>query len=526
MLNTDLHVAEGDYKKMSRSAFVRNTMNAIYIQLDLPPADIVEEEQQQQGVFVDHRTTSGLSFQSTATTANEWMPLHRTPSNQSAFSTRSSTSYAQSLDSSTTTSPSIPRTHSSNNNNNNIKCAFGSKAWQMEIKFLLKLMYSNIRHHQINNPTSLPLSSPGRVSAAFKRSVGTIIWKAARDSILGGSVVGTEVESSSISSSVQSANASSVMQYQSVASHLQTELPTSYTSNAPYYKEGMVVRKHLLEKTNQKAKHRDWRDCFMVIERDQLRMYKLDATSCNNSTNKRHTLRNTLMPRSTMSFSSPDASTPTTAQQQLSSNGDTNVVVGGGDWMSHAELMGVIDLKHTLANALPSGYSRQRQHAFALQQPNGAVYLFQVGSADQVHEWTSVINYWAGRQSNIGLVEGVSSMEYGWGDCLNSNNYSVMINEWEAPLPSLTGSMLDEETQLSTLLKHVQDLSTELDRHRDIKLKMETRFHTNTKLFSKAMTNWENKSQYLLHEIIKYQNYCDAIEKSLALQAKFNSSTN
>ena len=34
------------------------------------------------------------------------------------------------------------------------------------------------------------------------------------------------------------------------------------------------------------------------------------------------------------------------------------------------------------------------------------------------------------------------------------------------------------------------------------------------------MANWENKSQYLLHEIIKYQNYCDAIEKSLALQAK------
>lgn len=34
------------------------------------------------------------------------------------------------------------------------------------------------------------------------------------------------------------------------------------------------------------------------------------------------------------------------------------------------------------------------------------------------------------------------------------------------------------------------------------------------------MANWEKKSQYLLHEIIKYQNYCDAIEKSLALQDK------
>lgn len=35
---------------------------------------------------------------------------------------------------------------------------------------------------------------------------------------------------------------------------------------------------------------------------------------------------------------------------------------------------------------------------------------------------------------------------------------------------------------------------------------------------TRAMANWENKSQYLLHETIKYQNYCDAIERSLALQ--------
>ncbi|OAD05329.1 hypothetical protein MUCCIDRAFT_123725, partial [Mucor lusitanicus CBS 277.49] len=133
----------------------------------------------------------------------------------------------------------------------------------------------------------------------------------------------------------------------------------------------MVVRKHLLEKTAQKAKHRDWKDCFMVIERSQLRMYKLD-------------------------------------------NSSTAEVVGGGDWMANAQLMGAIDLKHTLANALPSGYSRQRQHAFALQQSNGAVYLFQVGSEEQVHEWVSTCNYWAARESKEPLAGGVSSMEYGW----------------------------------------------------------------------------------------------------------------
>lgn len=29
------------------------------------------------------------------------------------------------------------------------------------------------------------------------------------------------------------------------------------------------------------------------------------------------------------------------------------------------------------------------------------------------------------------------------------------------------------------------------------------------------MNNWEARSKYLLHDIIKYQNYCDALEKSI-----------
>jgi hypothetical protein len=283
-------------------------------------------------------------------------------------------------------------------------------------------------------------------------------------------------DSSSSIASVPSTVASSVLQYQSVASHLQTDLPTTYTSNAPYYKEGMVVRKHLLEKANQKAKHRDWKDCFMVIERSQLRMYKLDAH------NKRRMLKE----------------------------------VGGGDWMSQATLMAAIDLKHTLANALPSGYSRQRQHAFALQQSNGAVYLFQVGSAEQVQEWVDTCNYWAARESKEPLAGGVSSMEYGWGESVDT------IYEWQAPTPPTMSSQLDEVHQLASLRKFVQELSTELDQHRDLKPQMEAKFGT-SKMATKAMTNWENKSGYLLREIIKYQNYCDSIEKSLVFQNKIMS---
>ncbi|KAI8070219.1 hypothetical protein BDF21DRAFT_344512 [Thamnidium elegans] len=411
LLNTDLHVAQGDYKKMTQSSFIKNTISAI-------------------------------SMQSGNTSIKSWSSLHRTTTNTSDVSTRS---YA------------MPRNMSS--------LSVGSKSWESEIKSMLKQMYTSIRHHQITDPSfSLASSQTNSVSAAIKRSVGSIIKKKSVDS--------DSETVKSVKSSV-----SSIMYYQAVASHLQsTELPSAYTSNAPYYKEGMVTRKHLLESGSQKAKNRDWKDCFMIIERSQLRMYKLDYT-CNSDSDS----------------------------------------IGGGNWMSHAQLIGAIDLKHALANTLPSGYSVQRQHAFTLQESNGAVHVFQVGSAEQVEEWLSTCNYWAARESKEPLVGGVSSMEYGWGHCLE--NGSSTVHRWQAPSSATISSQLEETDQLEALYSRVRDLTLQLDQHSDIKSKMESHF-SGSKIYARAMNNWENKSLYLLREIIKYQNYCNSIEKSLSLQAR------
>ncbi|KAG2212665.1 hypothetical protein INT47_000642 [Mucor saturninus] len=400
LLNTDLHVAQGDYKKMSQSAFIKNTMSAITIQ--------------------DNMLSSEARI-----------PLQRTNSNTST-STQSSSA---------------------------------SKSWEIEVKNMLKQMYSSIRCSQITNPSS-PVTTVchNSVGATFRRSVGSIIKK---------KVVRDDESIKSVKSAV-----SSIMHYQAVASHLQsTDLPVSYTSNAPYYKEGMVARKHLLESKTQKAKHRDWKECFMVIERSQLRMYKLDTTATSES-----------------------------------------VSLGGGNWMAHAQLMGAIDLKHALASALPSGYSRQRQHAFTLQESNGAVHVFQVGSDEQVEEWISTCNYWAARESKEPLIGGVGSMEYGWVNCLETNVSCAMVYEWQSPAAPISSSMLEESAQVQALYKHVQDLTNQLDQHHDIKSKMESHF-IGSRFNVIAMNNWESKSLYLLSEIIKYQNYCNSIEKSLALQA-------
>lgn len=186
---------------------------------------------------------------------------------------------------------------------------FGSKPWQLDIKDLLKQMYTNIRNNQIANPSTPPVAATLNKcisTAALRKSVH---WKKSNTK--------EEEEPSSIAGSSSSLV---VIQYQTVATQLQNaELPTCYISNAPYYKEGMVSRKHLLENKDQKAKHRDWKVCFMVIEGSQLRVYKLDSTSCGRRSLSR-----------SCSFSSAES-----VSSSMSSSARISAL-DGGDWMSSA----------------------------------------------------------------------------------------------------------------------------------------------------------------------------------------------
>lgn len=158
---------------------------------------------------------------------------------------------------------------------------------------------------------------------------------------------------------------------------------------------------------------------------------------------------------------------------------------------SSGQLIGDVNLRHTLANALPPpGYNRQRPHVFALQQPDGGVYLFQAASQTQVNEWVSTCNYWAARESKEPLAGGVSNMEYGWGGCLEqagttwSDPDSIMIFEWKPPLPPMVSSPLDEMAQLAMLRRHTDELNNEMDSHKDYKRKIEAKVSFSSFIYS------------------------------------------
>jgi hypothetical protein len=329
-----------------------------------------------------------------------------------------------------------------------------------------------------------------------------------------------------------------------------------FSSRPPYFKEGVVMRKHLLENASQKARHREWRECFLEVSQEnggELRMYTLQqpALGASDKSLFRHSTaaaftNNPLI--SEKALFKPSSSFHSTTK-----------------WSASSQLIGKISLSHTLSNPLPPpGYNRQRPHVFATQQSDGGVYLFQAASADQVQEWVSTCNYIAAFKSKEPLPGALGNMDYGWGYCLNdvildldamrngldqkhyinlnnSDPDAIFIQDWLPPTATMVSSNLDERDQYEMLQKHLKDLNNEINVHRDMKAKILIKvracsiknggvtilimlinffvqFPRTCNNYHKVLNNWEARSKYLLHDIIKYQNYCDALEKSLSSQ--------
>ncbi|KAI7863476.1 hypothetical protein BDF14DRAFT_1843492 [Spinellus fusiger] len=441
LLNTDLHVAQGNYHRMTRSEFVRNTMAAIGDQ----KASLPEKNPE----FV--------------------------------------------------------------------------RAWEADVEAHLKELYASVKQYQILQPLSkrshgssvqLERQSSvlsGRHGMGLKRGVHSIMRKGTKEAM---SEDALSLSPSTKTNAVRASRRSSISSATSATSYGSHDRPISspyqtistcmsqnslLNQQTLYLKEGIVIRKHLLENAQQRAKHRDWKECFLVVEQGEIKMYGLNGTGEGDR-------RSMFRPSSTHFGSESN-----TSQMSLTS---TNTSTYGQRWTTHTQLLGTLTLNHTLSNILPPpGYNRLRPHVFALQQPEGGVYLFQANSASQTMEWIATSNYWAARKSKEPLPGGVSNMEYGWGACLNDADVTI-LHEWKPPLPPMVSSTLEEKDQYDALQRYLSVLNTDINDHRELKPLLLDKFPSKHSLHMRALSNWESKSKYLLHEIIKYQNYCDALEKS------------
>ncbi|KAI8331249.1 hypothetical protein BC941DRAFT_505963 [Chlamydoabsidia padenii] len=539
LLNTDLHVAQGNYARMTKQAFVKNTMSTI----------------------VD----------------------------QSSVMT--------------------------------------SKTWEINMESYLKDLYISVKQNQILQPmsdrpgesryTTLEKRSSlmgGRRVLEMKRNMGAIIRKSMHESSTvfeesDNTIYPVKSPSSPLTSSQQQKRdsvssvgssssflraSSSLITQQSSAPYMDSPRHSisSSSNNNFFVKEGVVMRKHLLENATHKAKHRDWRECLLVVADGELKMYAIQGghyaaghhpvnNKLSSDMNRRSLLRSSGIGFTSMAESLTSKTTGSIHEYTATPSPNVNNKHGVSDTSTmilslsffkyfltppfffiislkaSTQLIGTISLNHSLANVLPPpGYNRQRPFVFAIQQSHGGVYLFQTGSQSQVNEWTYTCNYWAARQSKEPLPGGVSNMEYGWGDCLHdvilnldeddllrkelpigveypqsplspTSQHSipsfmeappdVMIYDWLPPAPPMMSSQLDEKDQYEALQKHLVMLNADINEHREIKKKIMVRFPSKNSQHTKVMSNWESRSKYLLHEIIKYQNYCDALEKSAYL---------
>ncbi|CAO3567958.1 unnamed protein product [Mortierella alpina] len=198
------------------------------------------------------------------------------------------------------------------------------------------------------------------------------------------------------------------------------------TSNNPRLrKEGILYRKHLLERADKKASNRSWRQLLVVLDQGGLSLFRADVPS-------------------------------------------------GQAMEEQGILFDEIRLQHTITNVLPPpGYSSSRRHVFAIQLFTGAVYLFQAANAVDCEEWAKTCNYWAARTTKEPLPGGVINMDYGWGRSLdmflqqqqqqqqqsqqdsvltgnNNSNHSVMLLSGNSSGSSLAALATATETSSSS----------------------------------------------------------------------------
>lgn len=254
---------------------------------------------------------------------------------------------------------------------------------------------------------------------------------------------------------------------------------------APWAKEGILQKKRYWDAPNKRSKDKNWVQVFSVIERGELKMFQFGGSGL---------------------------------------AGGHGSGVGGGNWLSNAQVVGEVTLAHSLCSAMPPpGYNRSRPHVLVLSLAGGSSYFFQAGTADLVNEWVLTCNYWAGRTSKEPLMGGVSSMDYGWnrimaeglvglrnsidnemedlasvrsgrsghsrksrmsyvasisrhgGSSLSGQDPGmdrITLQDWQPPQPPSTHSALSEDAQLDSLRRHCDALQTELEKHNSLRIPM------------------------------------------------------
>ncbi|ORZ00132.1 hypothetical protein BCR43DRAFT_484724 [Syncephalastrum racemosum] len=433
LLNTDLHVVRENHRKMTRHKFVRHTLETVYR-------------------LAHGQESTAVRFREAFPMSESILSALSTASNMTSFWPRRSYSW-RSIGSVVDESKMDDKAESS---------ARPQRMWLAELEELLKELYGTIRAQQIEQaelpkrtePIKVVRRKPGKIR------LSAINYQQQEQQRL------KMIEGAATENLVQD-GAATVPTTESNYSLPPTPMPSPpVCTHVQPMREGVLMRKHIMESSDRKAKLRHWQACFVRVQDGTLEMQP---------TADKDKRRSMLL---------------------WSRRHDTESV----------------DLNHALASNIspPIAQNKRHPHVLSLQTASGAVWLLEAPDLFTVLEWVATCNYWAALLSKEPLQGGVSNIDYGW-----SPGVAGDVPDWTAPMPCAVPSTLPKDQQCAALKQYANSLHRELEEHRQLKGLIDEKFCSRASSLSRAraLANWDRKTQYLMHEMIKIRTYCDILDR-------------
>jgi hypothetical protein len=252
---------------------------------------------------------------------------------------------------------------------------------------------------------------------------------------------------------------------------------SSLSSSNTNFKEGLVMRKHVMESADKRARHRQWQLCYLIMNQSKLIMYKPTHLSAEDSQQQERRGRRRRKRNSLMLWNQSVCSL-----QDILSKG----VVEIEDWKADKEKspLNIIEMNHTYASVIPPpGWNGQRPHVFRLETADGGLWLFESIDVFAIQAWVEAANLTAAKISRGPLTGAVCNIDYGWGSKWNNNNNNVrggrkddshqIIPVWHPPTPCMIKNNASLSDQYHDLESQINHLKQQLYDHRQLKLSLD-----------------------------------------------------
>ncbi|KAI7904895.1 uncharacterized protein BX663DRAFT_431125 [Cokeromyces recurvatus] len=443
LLNTDLHVVGGGRAtKMSKSSFVKNTMETIQ-SLILPEIEQCEECLSTISYY-QHKDSSPLS------------QVNNSPSSMShiVFNEKNlprDNSISQRVEDNDMLQRRYALSSKLSEYDNLITCT--QEVWLTEIEGLLKEMYAAVKAHRIDQAVTSnkpKTDNEGPRSIQRSKTLPKNICKETQ-----GSLHMKRKRGYSFIQPFESSN-------HSITNFFLTDndLASLFTTlkKEELYRQGLVMRKHLMKSTNKRANHRQWQLCYLVMTDSELIMYKPAI--------QQRTIKDYIKGKSRLLWNYYSSNSLFSLQ---------DIIQHYPYWQANkdAPWMDILQMNHTYTTAIPPpGWNPQRPHVFRLETNEGGVWLFESTDQFAVQAWVEVCNLTAAKISKGPLLGAICNVNYGWKDINDYCNtgQQELVRIWYPPMPCMINSFLNIDEQYDDIKTQIEQLRKELDEHRKLKL--------------------------------------------------------